>query len=1594
MADDDEPDSLDTQRIAQIKMLTSKRSPPAISRRDRSAPQTDEGASPSRPPATRDELTPHHAHAVPPRLKFATTAPITLTSTEKVTPPSRMYNSFSGFGEGDGPGDTQVMDSQIYKEFTNGNTFVAAPEHNEDEEDQSTQGDTYGNGTLQEGDTGHVDIVSHCPENGQNDDSSAYGEGNSPEPSLDGESQHGTDFTSHSFIAPPETPATVSKMCNCRDEALSSDTRTPGSATAKLFSNGTGLKMLSMSQLFNGSQGQSSPQLDNQCSDPMFQRPSPGFNMRYSSPVLLNSSPAKPIRSDPLRAATEPRDTYMTMKESQEQREAKKRAELEDQLQRLQAEDTDESEDEVTAEMRKASIRKIQGQLNDITMTVLTEPGEFKSGQKARRQMSDTALFTPARLRKVKSVVELSDGLDAPQDVDEDSLDELSSPPPTSALQRRSQSVQVPMTSSRPHNSSGRQQKIGAHSSQREEHGVPGSQANSSRRRTNAMQQDYQQAVEDDQSDETDYIAVADSQPRLSQRGNGNEAPPSLPNVSSTDARVAQSQYSINEGESSLGVRGRYLQRAINTSSVPRPPEDSSLAQLPVEPNAALADDEEGRNVPSSPPLLAQSMEDDEAVDAIGTDDGEETVDEDSGTDEDMHDIEETEHVSYNEDYDKPDLPADLVDSSQPFRDGDDEQSNNEDEDGEDEVQDETANQVQDDVAHEDGRGAPVEDENQPQFRATLQRIYSTIPETDPMEEDEDDAENPRPQQPEQSGANSPVYNAQPVEGHANEPTGEAEHSTTMQPYETAEPRISALASPLRPHLSQQKSLSSPTRSPAPTKTLSQHTPASTHVRKLTDIAQDPSQAQPFDLDLDFFTESVLTENDKEYQQVMSDIGPSPTRPNKRRKLYSARALQESPRKINHIPSPSPAPDKERMSNTNSFTENNGAMPIENTEEAVFIKPAVMKSGISGKLVRPTAKFYGKKSSAPGKVQEAAAKKTAQRVLEVAEAPQTRLPKDVRKKTTEAPPRPSREEPHPRVLQEEPEVAAPATDDQPIPVDDNTAERVMVEDSATSTPKNVVTPNRVLAWFRGSSMVFYPATCLGLSPDNFRYRIRFDDGAIDNLERNHIRSFDLRKGDLVKVDLNKMRTKSYIVRGFKDIISPAEATAVTSVNEASKNDFPLTDIHGAKTVVLEVKQRNSLPAKAPETVEVLIEKIYITSTMWTHFADRTYSHPSEALLNNARPQTPSTVFSAPDTPNTSKSRRQPPSTLAKSVQRSITEPATPRPTATGIFANMAFAITFGDSAAERDEVCRLITNNGGIILDAGFEALFRTSSHASDTNSPMKPPSTSVTNKALSTPQPKAANSPSTDAAPDEQGLVLTSSAQRLGFTALISDRHSRRTKYIQALALGLPCLSARWIRDCAAARAIKPWQYYLLPAGESTYLNGAVRSRTDLTSYYDASDIGSSDDESEGEARLTRVLQRRPKLLDGKSVLLVTGKSRAKGREDRRRTYEFLTRAMGATRVGRCADAGAARDLLERDDEARPWDWVYVDSAEGEFAEALVSGAGAGGSARKRKRALGAGAGGSGGVCTVLVGEGRGVKVVNDEFVIQSLILGALVEE
>jgi DNA repair protein Crb2 Tudor domain/BRCA1 C Terminus (BRCT) domain len=490
------------------------------------------------------------------------------------------------------------------------------------------------------------------------------------------------------------------------------------------------------------------------------------------------------------------------------------------------------------------------------------------------------------------------------------------------------------------------------------------------------------------------------------------------------------------------------------------------------------------------------------------------------------------------------------------------------------------------------------------------------------------------------------------------------------------------------------------------------------------------------------------------------------------------------------------------------------------------------------------------------------------------------------------------------------------------PTDNRTSEAAHGVQPPDLTSREVVAPNQVLACFNGNPRGYYPATCIGSTvsrTDNtLRYKIHWDDSSQDDIDEHGIRRLDFHVGDQVKVNLQGWPRVCHVIRGFKE--------------RTEDSQCGMTDIRGAATLLLAPKKRKSLPSdvSTEQVKEAPISAIYLDTKMWGQMKSRIFQYNTKVIgpsLHSAIPRhVPSRAGmltpERPSMPSTTSSRIRHRSDFF--VQPANAAPPLPgQPIASVTFSNMAFAISY-DKETRKTSLARAISTNGGTILREGFHEMFEGES------------------------TPTFPSRRSTDAGK----LGINAQFSKIGFVALIADKHSRKLKYMQALALNIPCLSGKWIEACVASEAILNWQPYLLSAGESLELEGAVRSRV----------LPSID--------INRVLLRdltseRLNILKDETIILVTGKGKA---EEKKKPYIFLLRAAGAGRVERCTDVKSAKLLLDGDaaDEIR---WVFVDDKELEKAKATLL-------AKGRGRKM------------------REVRVVGKEFLCQSLILGRLWEQ
>ncbi|KAG6002199.1 hypothetical protein E4U21_003330 [Claviceps maximensis] len=273
-----------------------------------------------------------------------------------------------------------------------------------------------------------------------------------------------------------------------------------------------------------------------------------------------------------------------------------------------------------------------------------------------------------------------------------------------------------------------------------------------------------------------------------------------------------------------------------------------------------------------------------------------------------------------------------------------------------------------------------------------------------------------------------------------------------------------------------------------------------------------------------------------------------------------------------------------------------------------------------------------------------------------------------------------------------------------------------------------------------------------------------------------------------------------------------------------------------------------------------------------------------------------------------------------------------------VFEGMVFALSFSGNQSQRSKLEVKITQAGGFIVHEGFQELF-------------EPSSVLHVNSAL-------------EESHDE--LTLGRANLDCGFAAVIADSHSRKAKYMQALALGLPCLAPQWANMCLRKGEIVDWMPYLLCAGQSQVLGNAIRSRT--LSPYDALN-----------AKLADVLEERNKLLHGERLLIIMDHKRL--RKETKQQYLFLTLALGPSFIHRVSTVQEAGSVIRQAEQSgSPIGWVYMDSSTGTIESVLAAAAQATGK-RKRKS-------------VVAESVRQTLNVLTDELMIQSLILGRMVEE
>ena len=1462
-----------------------------------------------------------------------------------------MHHSFHAV---DGPGDTQP-DSQIYRDWTSGvfpvpevDAFARGPkslfteheedEDNEDEDDLLTDEEATGSSQPRN----HTTITSPTV--------------------VDNEDRVHEEQDSLALTSPLkfETPALAGRKRNNSGQMLSSAMRTnttPGtvasvSAFGAAFGNGPmlGGPLMSLTQAWHNTQAPTSPIVGGASEDAVFTRPSPNFtNLRQSSPIPAYSSPIKAVRSetprsDPiLRSSSEPRAEYVTLEQSQERR---KLSSGEEQMVAMEQDSWEELSRQVKArKAREQFHRKAARSLSYVSAPGLASP-QLKKNRKTRIRKSSPARSKSSLTRPATGLREEGDA-DEEDDEDHNAVDELSrsmlrkdhivedscseSSPHILSTERavvkcfRNENVQVPKTSSNPHRT-----PLGLTSHESSEPPSPSSQLQrESQLRVPRSQPRLRSAFEPQSS--RDSVAVMDSQPDAIASFDSIPRPKSLRFPSSPSTN----QYSINQ--TTIATRTGYTSQVVSSSMPPLPPKSSAEE---ASPEAEVAPAEEER-VPSSPPLL-DCDNDDNSVHENDLEYDEHTYDEyveaevaevpDSPAANEDTIVHEDEELPVakpglrEEDVDENDIATDEENDSdliQPQK----------VDLGTDQEIPETLEQEHYDPNNRDYEEATVDDLHNNEEIDQVPRVLrqNTIPETDALDETQ------------------PSFFPESALHEAfNTGLNAPNQTNSTEAFQTAQEEVSVT----------QNNIIVPVSSKEDGSDIIQ---ASDRIRSLSDVHNLPATQQScVEEEIEMPRLSGLDED--EADTAMTDVLPKPP-PAKRRKVtYTAKRktflnLAKSPTDSDSLsdPPPSPALEEARpvfetsMSNAPAKERDvsGAALAVVSGEDtnAPETKPATLKSLGSRRRSNPGAKKKGALKPVPRELLQSLSSpaNSPSKSKGATEGGTSTLHTPTRRRVEAG-------SPSKNINMSDGEMDELAgTELQPLRTE-GLGER---PSTSRQTPTgDVLVPNRVFASWPGSH--YYPATCIG-RPTLLQLKIRYDDGNVTSLDAPHVRALDLKIGDHVKVDEAGMKKNTYVIVGFKDRIDDLEG-----------EEFPTTDRYGFATIVLEEKRSDHLPqAKSfqpSEHISVPVASIYLTASLWARLRDRSFNFsPLDSPVKSAS-RTGIPVMEPLALGSFNRRGTAGPSLLKDISARAASVASTAR-SGSRTFSNMAFVLTSTVADVDKEGIARNIKINGGLVLEQGFHELFEFEN--------TEPPSSQSRRRSISSIE-------------DFNGPALKHAYKDLGFVALISDSHSRSTKYLQALALNVPCLHLRWIGDSLSASRALPFPRYLLPAGVSKFLdpNGVVRSRT-MRCYDPAGD----------DVSFAQIIRDRDLLLQGQTVLLITGKS--KKEMDRQQPFVFLTHALGSANVGRCADLAAAAKML-RDSQ---WDWVYVDNGERGVADAAADLFGTarpshGIKSKKSKKRKRDESEEKEGLVARGVISGRAVRITCAEFVIQSLILGALIEE
>ncbi|KAF3941055.1 hypothetical protein ABW19_dt0204261 [Dactylella cylindrospora] len=478
------------------------------------------------------------------------------------------------------------------------------------------------------------------------------------------------------------------------------------------------------------------------------------------------------------------------------------------------------------------------------------------------------------------------------------------------------------------------------------------------------------------------------------------------------------------------------------------------------------------------------------------------------------------------------------------------------------------------------------------------------------------------------------------------------------------------------------------------------------------------------------------------------------------------------------------------------------------------------------------------------------------------------------------------------------DISPPAPEKPALKLDTTTPQKATIPFKPTDSEKRELDSGLPLRVFAQWEQSYYPAVVHQLPKYEDSTPTRFVGGEIP-VRLDRMKKLELRSGDDVRV--KGQRQKVWIVQ---EVYRSSPATGSQTKTESQLEREEVLDIYGNDKVKL--KHKNS-----DEVIDTHIGNIILTAAQFYHLKTSTVAVEQSVSSTEETP-----LFrkedSLLDTPSKA-SRRSTPNVAVDGQKLKTLKFPQGTKLKQGIFSGMRFTVSLPSQKDDQAKAAlsTMLQKNGGYILEDGFQEIFETPDD-------------------------------------DTTELIPRQGYDSIQFTAVISDRSSTTLKYCQALALGLPCLAVRWVEDSVQADMALPWQDYLLPAGESQYLDGAVKSRV-----IDWIDLKA--------ATFANMFSRRRKLMDGMNVIFHEAKGKRKSEPQ---PYRFLIHAMGPAHVRHIKSAEAVNDILRANNPKIKWHFVFSKEDKSRF------------NAKRKGRDL------------------EPVRIVSDEWLKQCLIMGMLLDD